>query len=306
MAGRIRTIKPEILTDSKAARLSHEAWRLWVSSWVMADDAGRLPGSPELLRASVFWGREGDLERALDELQAAGLVTRYRVHGEPYLAINGWAKHQRINRPSGARCPSPVEGEVEPGRPDPGRQTELPIQATGIAPFNEGSLTPHGGLSEGSLPDHDHDHYLDHDHDRESKVLPKTRRRPSPSARHAVPVEAEQLADLLRQQLVAEKTDHILSRAERWRTTRTTWAEAMALMLRVDGRSPARAAALIRWVFGDQSGAEKRFVVESPKALREKWDRIETAMNRPRRVNGTPPATGGDEDPILEPRRRHV
>jgi len=177
MAGRIRTIKPEILTDSKAARLSHEAWRLWVSTWVMADDLGRLPGSPDLLRASVFWGCDGDPTRALDELHAAGLVTRYQVHGDPYLAINGWTKHQRINRPSGGRCPSPDEGEVEPAHPDSGRQMKLGRQGPAIASFNEGSLNPHGGLSEDSLrdPDHDHDRERDRDVDRDVDLRPAAR-----------------------------------------------------------------------------------------------------------------------------------
>lgn len=130
----------------------------------------------------------------------------------------------------------------------------------------------------------------------------------SPPARRAVPpVEAERLADLLRQQLVAQKPDHALSKEAKWKTTRPTWSRDLGALLRTDGRSAARAAQLIRWVFGDQGGSEYRFVIESPKALRVKWDRVELAMSRPvRRVNGEPMAKGSDEDPILEsPRRRH-
>src|SRR6185312_5118889 len=34
-------------------------------------------------------------------------VRPYSVNGDPYLEIAGWKKHQKINRPSGARYPSP-------------------------------------------------------------------------------------------------------------------------------------------------------------------------------------------------------
>ena len=134
----------------------------------------------------------------------------------------------------------------------------------------------------------------------------------SPSARRPSPpsVEAEELADLLRQQLIAQKPDHVLAKAERWKTTRPTWSRELGAMLKADDRKPARAAALIRWLFGDQGGSEFRFVVESPKALRQKWDRIDSAMSRPparRRPNGSynSIATGADEDPVLNPRPRN-
>ena len=42
MSGRIRTIKPELLDDAVTAGLSDMAFRLFVSSIVLADDYGRL------------------------------------------------------------------------------------------------------------------------------------------------------------------------------------------------------------------------------------------------------------------------
>ena len=54
-------------------------------------------------------------------------------------------------------------------------------------------------------------------------------------------------------------------------------------MLKLEGRTPERAAAILAWVFGDQGGrTEFRFRVDSPKALRAKWDAIELAMAAPR------------------------
>lgn len=44
---------------------------------------------------------------------------------------------------------------------------------------------------------------------------------------------------------------------------------------------------VLAWVFGDQGGrTEYRFRVDSPKALSEKFDRIESAMRAPARLNG--------------------
>ncbi|HXE02580.1 MAG TPA: hypothetical protein VN623_11595 [Hyphomicrobium sp.] len=117
MAGRIRTIKPETLSDPKAARLSDAAWRLWISSWTLADDLGQLPADPVWLSCQVFWIDRRNCTPIIAELTASGLVRPYSVNGDPYLEIAGWKKHQKINRPSGARYPSPptlTEGSLPP------------------------------------------------------------------------------------------------------------------------------------------------------------------------------------------------
>lgn len=138
MAGRIRSIKPEILTDEKAAGLSHEAWRLWVSMFVLADDAGNLPASPRLLAAQVFWARPADVAPALAELVEVGLISLYQVHGQQFATICGFARHQKINRPSGAKYPSPVT-------PDP------------HGALSEPSVSLHGALIGDSQRDRDRD-----------------------------------------------------------------------------------------------------------------------------------------------------
>lgn len=141
---RIRTIKPEILTDEKAACLSHAAWRLWVSMWPLADDTGRLPAHVNQLAAQVFWGRpETDTQAALAELVEVGLVTTYIVRGQQYALINGFVKHQRINRPSGPKYPAPdddgsvhallTDGSVNDSVSDHGVLTR-PVPAVVAAP----------------------------------------------------------------------------------------------------------------------------------------------------------------------------
>jgi hypothetical protein len=161
---RIRTIKPEVLSDEKAAHLTHEAWRLWVSMWVIADDAGRLPASPGFLAGQVFWGCPADAEAALAELVSAGLVMTYSVKNETYAVIAGWSKHQRINRPSGPKYP-------EPQGPDP-VVTDTSVRAPVVLDA-----------------DRDRDHDRDHEHEgdrerdrcasREPPAAPSRARRPS-------------------------------------------------------------------------------------------------------------------------------
>jgi hypothetical protein len=109
--GRIRTIKPEILTDEKSAALSHPAWRLWVSMLVLADDAGRLPAAAGLLGGQVFWGQPADVQAALNELAGVGLIKLYAVRGQQYALINGFAKHQKIDRASGPKHPGPEQAD---------------------------------------------------------------------------------------------------------------------------------------------------------------------------------------------------
>lgn len=109
MAGRIRSIKPEILEDERSAGLSSDAWRLWVSMWLLADDHGRLRGAPEWLRSQVFWAaperaKVGDL---LEELNAAGVIIRYEVTGQRYIEIRNWNKHQKVDHPGKPRVPEP-------------------------------------------------------------------------------------------------------------------------------------------------------------------------------------------------------
>lgn len=117
MARRIRSIKPEILDDEKAAGLSSDAWRLWVSSWLLADDMGSTRGDSRRLAADAFWAcpHPVDVGACLAELETAGLVRRYMVRGETYMRINGWAKHQRIDNASKmARLPSIDDADAVP------------------------------------------------------------------------------------------------------------------------------------------------------------------------------------------------
>lgn len=74
----------------------------------------------------------------------------------------------------------------------------------------------------------------------------------------------------------------MLANKAAWSKRRPGWARTMAAIAKVRGVQPA--IALLDWVFGDQSGTDYRFRVDSPRALSEKWDRIDAVMRAPPRI----------------------
>lgn len=108
MAGRIRTIKPELLEDERTAGLSDSAWRVFVSLIVLADDYGNFRANADLLDGVIFWARR-DLRNssgAIRELFATGLLSLYSVRGQSYGHLRGWKGNQRVDKPGKPRCPS--------------------------------------------------------------------------------------------------------------------------------------------------------------------------------------------------------
>ena len=107
MAGRIRTLKPELLDDEKGAALSDAAWRVWVSARLLADDHGNLRAGARYIGAQVWQDTTREAEAPLAELEAAGKIVRYRVEGEPFAHLVGWETEQRIDNAGKPRVPGP-------------------------------------------------------------------------------------------------------------------------------------------------------------------------------------------------------
>jgi len=106
MAGRIRSIKPEILEDAVASSMSDAAWRLWVSSWVLADDHGDLRADARYLGAHVWQDTSKDTDGPLGELVDMGRFLPYAVRGQRYVRVANWAKHQRVDNAGEPRVPT--------------------------------------------------------------------------------------------------------------------------------------------------------------------------------------------------------
>lgn len=103
---RIRTIKPEFWTDDKLTECSMSARLLFIGTWNFADDSGNLDRSPKQIKARVFPADNVDCEPLLQELIGHGMLTEYAVNDKTYLHIQGFTKHQVINRPSKPSCPA--------------------------------------------------------------------------------------------------------------------------------------------------------------------------------------------------------
>lgn len=116
MAGRIRSIKPEILDDEEVSSLSDEAWRLWVSLWLLADDAGNSRAGDRYL-ASLVWqdsSRSPRIAEVLRELRKARRIEVYENGGERFANIRNWAKHQRIDNAGKPRVHGPDHEDSTP------------------------------------------------------------------------------------------------------------------------------------------------------------------------------------------------
>ena len=110
---RIRTIKPEFPQSESMGRVSRDARLCFIMLWTIADDSGRLRGNSRML-ASLLFPYDDDARKHIDswlqELESEGCVTRYVIEGDTYLQVNGWALHQKIDKPSASKIPPPPDG----------------------------------------------------------------------------------------------------------------------------------------------------------------------------------------------------
>lgn len=233
VAGRIRSIKPEILDDEKAAQLSDIAWRLWVSSWLLADDHGRFRASPMFLHAQAFWGRPRtvtEVEGAIGELHDSGLIQVYVVNAQVYAAIPNWSRHQRIDNAAKPRCPEPTPAAIlrEAPRTSAVRRLTTDLRSPISDPEEDPEGDARGGFvspgkpvtsvisdfefAEGTKPVHT------------PPEQPKRGRKPKPKASDPTPDETPAV-----ERVLAKLSD----RAKRtYRPTTTAWAKLVVRLLR--------------------------------------------------------------------------
>ncbi|PJN03767.1 hypothetical protein CG740_05005 [Streptomyces sp. CB01201] len=180
---RIRTIKPEAFISESLAAVSVTAERTFFGLLTQADDHGRFRDQAAVITGALWALRPEhgplEVEDDLNQLDGAGLICRYEGEdGKRYLHIVTWAKHQKINRPSGSRhphCPRHQGGRsagvavrahdavrepaVSPhgrgreGSRDP-QESAVNHEIAGQAQFSEPSPQPQGGRTEGAVNPH--------------------------------------------------------------------------------------------------------------------------------------------------------
>ena len=146
MPGRIRTLKPELLEDEKTAGLPDDAFRLFVSLILLADDYGNARANAIWLKGQVWWCLEhsGDIPEMLRRLSGVSLITVYEVNGQSYLHVNGWEKHQKISHKGKPRIPSIKESlqKHSGDRPDDFRPDLRPHTTDRIPPTESADARP--------------------------------------------------------------------------------------------------------------------------------------------------------------------
>lgn len=119
---RIRSVKPELWTDRKLARLSRDARLLYIALWNQSDEHSRLQGDSRYVKGHCLPYDDDltlrDVERLVDELAEAGRVIRYDHDGDPYLYLPRLAKHQRLDPRVVSRLPEPPQAQDDDSEPD--------------------------------------------------------------------------------------------------------------------------------------------------------------------------------------------
>lgn len=110
---RIRTIKPEFWTDEKVVELSPLARLLFIGLWNFADDEGRMVFSPTRIKLQILPADSGDISALLGEIRGKGLIVIYAVDGTEYLQVSNFALHQKVDKRTASKYPSPPDTPAE-------------------------------------------------------------------------------------------------------------------------------------------------------------------------------------------------
>lgn len=112
---RIRTIKPGFFLHEGLAELSPVHRLFFVGLWTLADKEGRLENRPRRIKVELFPWDDVDVAQMLVELDAAGLVQLYEAHGEGFIAIPAFLKHQRPHpKEAASTLPAPPPRTPKP------------------------------------------------------------------------------------------------------------------------------------------------------------------------------------------------
>jgi hypothetical protein len=154
---RIRTIKPEFWDDELVASLTRDARLLFIASWNLADDEGRLRWSAAYIKSKVFPYDEDlsvkDVGELMYELEKSDRVRSYVITEtitQTFAVVVNFPRHQRINRAQDSALPPPP-----PDGPGHGNSvssfTERSVN--GVCATNDPNVPDQPPVSEGSAPE---------------------------------------------------------------------------------------------------------------------------------------------------------
>lgn len=121
---RIRTIKPEFWTDEKIVSLSPLARLLFIGMWNFVDDDGRGEFSPKRLEMQILPADSVDISELLGELRGENLIKVYSVDNKEYFEVCNFTKHQKVDKRSKSKHPSPPNSPELPQLPPTEKERE--------------------------------------------------------------------------------------------------------------------------------------------------------------------------------------
>ena len=156
---RNRMIKVEFWDDEKLATISRDARLTFIALWNLSDDYGIVKGNSVWLKSRIFPYDEklklSEFESWLNELREIKVIYLFNGNHEKYYFIKNFLDHQKINRPSPSKNPSPPNNILEDSRRAHGGLTEDSMnegKKDGNSLINRDKGNTHGGLMEGSPP----------------------------------------------------------------------------------------------------------------------------------------------------------
>lgn len=145
MAGRIRTVKPQLfqhegLNDLETEHVGKHIMLTFIGLFTQADGAGRFEWKPRTLKLHILPFVTFDIEDTLNILCNAGHIVYYVFEGKAYGQVVNFTKHQRIigreyQEPS--KLPQPPDvgrAQRQAPQPSPAPTKEAP-QTTEIPPL---------------------------------------------------------------------------------------------------------------------------------------------------------------------------
>lgn len=108
-----RILKESICTSEEIDKLNSFCECFFYRLLVNCDDFGRMDGRLSIIKSKLYPLKEirlEQIEKALQALSSAELVTRYDVNGRPFLQMKTWERHQQI-RAKKSRYPAPKNEE---------------------------------------------------------------------------------------------------------------------------------------------------------------------------------------------------
>lgn len=235
---------------------------LFAGLWCIADREGRLEDRPKRIKAEVLPYDDCDVDELLNQLAEREFIIRYEVDGKKYIQVTNFSKHQnphKNEKPS--EIPAPDNSSTSTVHV-PEKHSTNPADSFNMIPdsFN---MIPGSKSScpESSLPDDDQ---------------PQPEQQKSQEKKYKYSEEHMQLAELLKNQILANKPDARLP------ANLEPWANTFRLMMERDRREPSRIAEVIIWC---QNNEFWRTNILSADKLRQKFDQLELQMQRSPRAD---------------------